>query len=180
MDLDLDPGLDPTPDPTPFFSDFKDAKKYFFFIFFSYNLPYLQTHYLISLKFIFCKNFVLKFYFASFVSHRKGKDLELDPDPYLWLMDLDPGGLKTSGSGSPILLLAAQAVYNWTRTRMGTGSRLVVWGHSLGTAVSSHLGIVQHTKRGHQCFHTKKQCFGSGSVCGSRRAKKPIIIDNKS
>ncbi len=33
----IDP--DPTPDPTPFFSDFKDVKNLFFFIFFSYNLP---------------------------------------------------------------------------------------------------------------------------------------------
>jgi len=39
---------------------------------------------------------------------RKGKDP--DPDPYLWLMDSDPGGSKTggscgsdSGSGSPTL-----------------------------------------------------------------------------
>jgi hypothetical protein len=30
--------LDPAPDPTPFFSDFKDAKKIIFFIFFSYFL----------------------------------------------------------------------------------------------------------------------------------------------
>jgi hypothetical protein len=29
---------------------------------------------------------------------RKGKDP--DPDPYLWLIDPDPGGPKTSGSGS--------------------------------------------------------------------------------
>jgi hypothetical protein len=35
---------------------------------------------------------------------RKGKDPEPDPDPYLRLIDLDPGGPKTcgsSGSGSP-------------------------------------------------------------------------------
>ncbi len=25
---------------------------------------------------------------------KKGKDLEPDPDPYLWLMDPDPGDLK--------------------------------------------------------------------------------------
>jgi hypothetical protein len=30
---------DPDPDPTPFFIDFNDAKKFFFFIFLSYNLP---------------------------------------------------------------------------------------------------------------------------------------------
>jgi hypothetical protein len=37
MDPDLDP--DPTPNTTPFFNDFKDAKNYFFSIFFSHNLP---------------------------------------------------------------------------------------------------------------------------------------------
>jgi hypothetical protein len=31
---------------------------------------------------------------------RKRKDLEPDPDLRLWLIDLDPGGLKTCGSGS--------------------------------------------------------------------------------
>jgi hypothetical protein len=41
MDPDqaLAPDPAPTPDPTPFFGDFKDAKKYLFFIVFSYNLP---------------------------------------------------------------------------------------------------------------------------------------------
>ncbi len=41
----------------------------------------------------------------------KDPDLELDPDPYLRLMDTDPGGPKIcgsgSGSGSPALLPAA-------------------------------------------------------------------------
>jgi hypothetical protein len=32
-------------DPIPFFSDFKDAKKLFFNIFYSFNLPYPQAHY---------------------------------------------------------------------------------------------------------------------------------------
>ncbi len=46
MDLELEPAPDPTPDPTPVFSDFKGAKKIFFFIFFAYTYPqanYLQT-----------------------------------------------------------------------------------------------------------------------------------------
>ncbi len=30
----MDPEPDPTPDPTPFFSEFKDAKTYFFAYFF--------------------------------------------------------------------------------------------------------------------------------------------------
>ncbi len=30
--------MDPDPDPTPFFSDFKDGKKNFISVFFSYNL----------------------------------------------------------------------------------------------------------------------------------------------
>jgi hypothetical protein len=35
----LDPEPDPTPDPIPFFSNFKDAQKKNFPIFFSYDLP---------------------------------------------------------------------------------------------------------------------------------------------
>ncbi len=51
------------PDPIPFF--FQDAKKiFFFFIFFSYNLP---TGTLSSFLKIFAKNFVLKFYFAALI-----------------------------------------------------------------------------------------------------------------
>jgi hypothetical protein len=34
----MDPDPDPTPDPTPFFSDFKDAKFFFSFSYFSFNL----------------------------------------------------------------------------------------------------------------------------------------------
>jgi hypothetical protein len=34
----MDPDPDPTPDPTPFFSDFRDAKKKFFPIFFFFKL----------------------------------------------------------------------------------------------------------------------------------------------
>jgi hypothetical protein len=34
-----DPDPDPSPDPTSFFSDFKDAKFLYIFIYFSYNLP---------------------------------------------------------------------------------------------------------------------------------------------
>jgi hypothetical protein len=49
---------------------------------------------------------VLKFYFikhyfgplTTFMG--KWKDLEPDPDPYLCLMDPDPGGPKTCGSGT--------------------------------------------------------------------------------
>jgi hypothetical protein len=37
--MDLAPDPDPTPDPISFFSDSKDAKKKFFAIFFSYNIP---------------------------------------------------------------------------------------------------------------------------------------------
>ncbi len=46
---------------------------------------------------------MLKFYFASIISvrstvyMRKGKDADLDPGPYLWLRDPDPGGPKTCG-----------------------------------------------------------------------------------
>jgi hypothetical protein len=66
------------PDPTPFFSDFKDAKKLFFIIFFSYNLP---TGTIVSLKKF---NLLLKFCVVSIISVRsttllrKGKDPESD------------------------------------------------------------------------------------------------------
>jgi hypothetical protein len=71
----MDP--DPTPDPTPFFSDFKDAKKliFFFILSFSYNSP----------------TGTLSLVWTP------------EPDPYLWLMDSEPGGPKTFGSGSPTL-----------------------------------------------------------------------------
>ncbi len=46
-------------------------------------------------KILFCKH-----YFGPFNTFlRKGTD----PDPYLWLMDPDPGVPKTCGSGSPTL-----------------------------------------------------------------------------
>jgi hypothetical protein len=57
-----DPDPDPTPDPTPFFSDFKDAKKTFSFIFFL-NLPAGSLQNLIFLlkfcvKILFCQHYV--------------------------------------------------------------------------------------------------------------------------
>jgi hypothetical protein len=56
----MDPDPDPTLDPPPFFSDFKDAKIFFFLIIYS------QAHYLQSSKL----KFLLKFYFASIISVR--------------------------------------------------------------------------------------------------------------
>ncbi len=88
---------------------------YFFLI------TYPQAHYLQSKKLIislkYCvKNLFCKHYFNLLNTFmRKGKDPnpELDPGPYLWLMDPapDPGGPKTcgssgSGSGSPTLLVS--------------------------------------------------------------------------
>ncbi len=42
---------DPTLDPTPFFSDFKDANKFFFLIFFSLNLPAGTLSSVLKIKF---------------------------------------------------------------------------------------------------------------------------------
>ncbi len=61
-----------------------------------------HRHIIFSLKKF---NFLLKFRVKIlFCKHyfRKGKDPE--PDPYLWLMDPDPGGPTTCGSGSPTLV----------------------------------------------------------------------------
>jgi hypothetical protein len=53
----------PTPDTTPLFSDFKDAKKiYFFAHFFSYNLPAGTLSSVLKTQFL--QKFMLKFYFA--------------------------------------------------------------------------------------------------------------------
>ncbi len=92
--------------PTPFFSDCKDTKKNNFSYIFLITHPH--AHYLPSLiycfkdkfffKILFCKHYL--FHSAQHIFRRKGKD----PDSYLWLTDLDPGGPKTCGSGSPALL----------------------------------------------------------------------------
>ncbi len=76
-------------DPIPFFGYFKEVEK---LIFFPYFLLWLtHRHIIFSLKnLIFCYNYF-----------RKGKDPYQEQDPYLWLMDPDPGGPKTCGSGSP-------------------------------------------------------------------------------
>jgi hypothetical protein len=72
-------------------------------------------------KILFCKH-----YFRPLSTYTtKGKD----PDPYLWLMDRDPGGPKTCGSGSPtlifnqgqcfaLLLDRSDSYSEWPRTRL--------------------------------------------------------------
>jgi hypothetical protein len=62
----MDP--DPIPDPTPLFKDFKETKKNFSPILFSYNL---STGTLSSVLKIKCYNFVLKSYFASIISEKE-------------------------------------------------------------------------------------------------------------
>ncbi len=104
--MDRDPA--PDPDPTPFFTVFKDAKKIFVSQFFLITCP--QAHHLRSKKLIFLLKFCVKMLFCRHYFSllntfmRKGKDP--DPDPYIGLMDPDPGGPETcgSGSGSPTLL----------------------------------------------------------------------------
>ncbi len=86
-----------------FLSDFEDENKIFSSYFFLKS--YLQSkkfNFLLKfcVKILFCKH-----YFSQLNTFmRKGKD----PDPYLWLIDQDPGGPKTngfgSGSGSPTLI----------------------------------------------------------------------------
>ncbi|XP_026744061.1 monoacylglycerol lipase ABHD12-like isoform X2 [Trichoplusia ni] len=48
----------------------------------------------------------------------------------------DSTNLKPSEAG---VVEDALLVYDWLRERLGDNSRLYVWGHSLGTAISSHL-----------------------------------------
>ncbi len=76
--------------PTPFFSDFKDAKKLFFSIFFSYNLPsYPQAHNHHSYKLNFVLKFCVKILFWRIISGKGTiRILEVqkypDPDPQHW------------------------------------------------------------------------------------------------
>jgi hypothetical protein len=83
MDPDLDP--DPALYPTSFFSNFKDAKKYFFsyFLFYSYNLPIGILFSVLKLNFMlmFCvKILFCKHYFSPLNKFiRKEKDPYLDP-----------------------------------------------------------------------------------------------------
>jgi hypothetical protein len=86
-------------DPPLFFYDFKDAKKNIFpSHFISDNLPtgtlssFMNILFLLKfcVKMLFCRH-----YFSPLNTFmRKGKDPELDPDPYLWLItdpaDPDP------------------------------------------------------------------------------------------
>jgi hypothetical protein len=101
------------PDPTPFFHWFLRTQKNNFFHNFSYFFLIFcpQAHHLQPKKFNlllkFCaKNLFCRLYFSPLKNTFmwKGKD----PDPYLWLIDPDPGGPKTcgsgSGSGSPTLI----------------------------------------------------------------------------
>jgi hypothetical protein len=66
------------PDPTPLYRDFKDAKKKFSPIFFSYNLPTGTLSSVLKIKF-FAQNFVLKPILQAFFQKRE----DPEPDPYL-------------------------------------------------------------------------------------------------
>jgi hypothetical protein len=75
----MDP--DPASDPTPFFSDFKDAKKLIFFLIFFLITTHRQNYRYLILQALFQ---------SAHIFLRKVKD----PDPYLLLVDPDPGGPK--------------------------------------------------------------------------------------
>jgi hypothetical protein len=79
-------------------------KKVFFSYFFSYNSLTGTLCSVLKILFYAKKNFILQALFQPLNTFmRKGKDLEPDPDPYLWLMDPESGpwGPKTWRSGSP-------------------------------------------------------------------------------
>ncbi len=78
----MDPDPDPTADTIPFFSDHRNITG-------TFSLNFM-------LKFwvnIFCEHYFSR---STHLWERKGKE----PDPYLLLMDPDPGVPKTCGSGS--------------------------------------------------------------------------------
>jgi hypothetical protein len=79
-------------DMTPFFSDFKDAKKFFCFIYFPNNLPAGTISSILKIKFFgkFCVKILFCNQSFSPLNTCMRKDKDPDPDPYL----------KTNGSGS--------------------------------------------------------------------------------
>jgi hypothetical protein len=117
-----------------FLSDFKDAKKIFFSSYYFF-ITCLQAHHLQSKKFNFLLKFCLKMLFCrhyfsplnTFMRKVKG------PDPYLWLMDPDPGGPKAcgsgSGSGSPSLEKRLRTVL-WSQSR---GAKITNCGSGFGS-----------------------------------------------
>jgi hypothetical protein len=78
----------------------KECKKILLFptYFFLIKYPQVLVHYLQSLIYWFkdkfwVKIFFCKHYFSPLNTYmRKGKDPDLEPDPYLWIMDPHPGG----------------------------------------------------------------------------------------
>ncbi len=112
----------------------KDAKKIIFFIFFSYNLP---TGTFSLKKLFFCKNFVLKFYFASIISvcttplWNKGRI----PDPYLWPIDPDPQHWhgawpmqrKSTRSSSSLFLYFSRSGSRWGNFKFFVSLNKALW-----------------------------------------------------
>ena len=69
-------------------------KKKFHIFFLKTYLPYIIFSKQFCIEILFCKH-----YFSPLNTFmRKGKVPDPEPDPYLWLMDPDPGGPKTCGS----------------------------------------------------------------------------------
>ncbi len=101
------------------------TKLIFSFIFYSYNVGTrrriifsLQIKFfakIFCIKILFCKHYFSLF--NTFMNKGKDPDPERDPDPYLWLMNPDPGGPKTSGFADP----DPQQWQNTMRTE-GTGT----------------------------------------------------------
>jgi hypothetical protein len=67
-----------TPDPTPFFSEFKDAKKFSFYLHAGTFSSVLKLYFLLKfcVKILFCKHYF-----------RKGRDPEPDSYPYLRILE---------------------------------------------------------------------------------------------
>ncbi len=84
---------------------------------------------------------------------RKGDDP--DPEPYLWLMDLDPGGPKTygsrSGSGSPTLVITVSMK---NRDPMLEDKSYCIASHLCSEFLG---GDLQHDGPGHQQPHPAEQ-----------------------
>ncbi len=85
--------MDPDPDPAIFVSDLQDINKKLFFLLitlFEGTFTLFFKDKKIIQKLQNSRNQCVSYYFCLMI--------EWDPEPYLWLMDTEPGGPKTYGS----------------------------------------------------------------------------------
>ncbi len=138
-------------------------------------ITYLQAHYLYSSKFDFWLKLCVKFYLealfqsAQHLYEKKGK--YPDPDPYLWLLDPDPGGPKkcgSCGSGSPTLetiitVINICTVLTWRSSCLISSRQAAMYLPSLSRLFLLQVNIISFLKTGFRIRSYSFNRYGSES-----------------